>query len=241
MRWFAKSSVTHSRVSRPRSCQLAVESLEPRRVPTNASMFVAPLIVHSTESFMDFVINEYRNFLGRAPDLQGLNGWVQALTNGMSPEAVEAAFVSSSEYIFDHGNTAASFLFGLYHDLLGRAPDSAGFNNWLNMMAQGLTPAQVATFFATSVERQSIVVTEDYLLFLGRTPEGGAVTFWVNQLGHGLNRADVESMIVGSTEFFLKQGDTNVGFITGAYQDVLGRTPGTDEINFWLNGMAQHP
>src|SRR5262249_48249501 len=155
-------------------------------------------IVHSTENFINFVTNEYTTLLGRLPDVQGLNVFVQALTNGMSPEAVEAAFVSSPEYIMDQGNTASGFLTGLYRDLLGRIPDVNGFNGWLRALANGFTAPQVAMFFATSVERQSIVVTQDYLGFLGRVPEAGAVTFWVNQLNHGLNRADVESMFVGS-------------------------------------------
>jgi hypothetical protein len=214
--------------------------LETRALPTTASLFAATLITHSAESYADFVANEYLTLLGRAPDMQGMNAWVAALSNGMSPEAVEAAFVASPEYIINHGNTNSGFLIGLYRDLLGRAPDVMGFNNWMMMMANGMSAAQVAMLFATSQERQSIVVTQDYLSFLGRAPEAGAVSFWVSQLSHGLNRADVESMIVGSNEFFLRQGNTNVNFIVAAYQDVLARTPQMSEINLWLTIMAQH-
>jgi hypothetical protein len=160
------------------------------------------------------------------------------MLNGMTPEAVEAAFVASPEYILDHGNTSAGFLTGLYRDLLGRAPDTMGFNSWMTLLARGVTPLQVALSFAKSPERQSIVVTQDYLMFLGRTPERMAVTFWVNQLATGMNRADVESRIIGSDEFFLRQGGTNTTFVIAVYQDVLGRTPSMNEINFWLNIMA---
>jgi hypothetical protein len=227
-------------VRRAPSYRPSLESLEARDVPTSGSAFATTLIVHSTENLVDFVTNEYAILLGRQPDAQGLAGFVQALANGMSPEAVEAVFVSSPEYIFDHGNTRGGFLTGLYQDLLGRAPDVNGFNGWLTRLAAGFTVQQVALLFATSAERQSIVVTQDYLGFLGRVPESGAVTFWVNQLNHGLNRADVASLIVGSDEFFQRQGNTNVNFVVGAFQTVLGRAPQVNEITFFLNIIAQH-
>jgi hypothetical protein len=236
----SSSSVTTSRPARTHRYRPALEPLETREVPTSGSAFAATLIVHSTENLVDFVTNEYATLLGRRPDAQGLNGFVQALANGMSPEAVEAAFVSSPEYIFDQGNTASGFLTGLYRDLLGRTPDVNGFNGWLSMLANGVTVRQVSLLFATSAERQAIIVTQDYLGFLGRVPESGAVTFWVNQLSHGLNRADVASLIVGSNEFFQRQGNTNVNFIIGAFQTVLGRMPQTGEINVFLNIIAQH-
>src|SRR5262249_13367175 len=157
--------------------RLALEPLETREVLSTGSAFAASLIVHSTENLVDFVTNEFANLLGRAPDAPGVNAFVQALANGMSPEAVESAFVSSPEYVADHGNTAAGFLIGLYRDLLGRTPDITGFNGWMSALARGVTVRQVAMLFVTSVERQSIVVTQDYLVFLGRVPEAGAVTF----------------------------------------------------------------
>jgi hypothetical protein len=241
MKWFRRKSRGAAPQAGQRSYRPEIEALEARRVPTNGSAFAANLIVHSTENFADFVTNEYIILLRRLPDIQGLNSWVQALTNGMRPEAVEAAFVASPEYILDHGNTSSGFLVGLYNDLLGRAPDMAGFNNWMNMLARGLSPTQVAMFFATSAEREAIVVTRDYLTLLGRTPEAGAVAFWVSRLNSGLNRADVESQIVGSNEFFQRQGGTDVDFVVGTYQLVLGRTPRMDEVNFWLTVIAQHP
>src|SRR5262249_44522294 len=145
-----------------------------------STLAVASGIVHSTENFDNFVISEYATLLGRAPDVGGFNVWVGQLQNGMSPEAGEAGFVSSAEYILDHGNNASQWLTGLYNDLLGRAPDVGGFNNWLNALAGGMTPGQVAQAFATSIERESIVIRQDYLDFLGRVPSSPEVGFWLN-------------------------------------------------------------
>ena len=159
MTWFQKKANVPATAGRPCTAGLAVEQLETRDLLSAATLAVASGIVHSTENFDNFVIGEYATLLGRAPDIGGFNAWVGQLQNGVSPEAVEAGFVSSAEYILDHGNNAAQWLTGLYNDLLGRAPDAGGFNNWLNALAGGMSPSQVAQLFATSTERESILIS----------------------------------------------------------------------------------
>jgi hypothetical protein len=215
----------------------SLEVLETRDLLTSGSLFVATQIVHSLEHDQDFVTGEYLRFLGRAPDASGFNTWVGALAQGMAPETVEAGFVSSPEYILNHGTTNANWLTSLYHDLLGRAPDTNGLNGWLNALANGTTPSQVALAFSTGQERETIVITQDYLSFLQRVPEAGAVSYWLGQFQQGNNRADVASKIVGSDEFFILQGSDNTNFIIAAYQDTLLRNPTTAEISFWLQFM----
>src|SRR2546423_1608772 len=80
-------------------------------------------------------------------------------------------------------------------------------------LAAGAPPFQVAFSFATSLERDALVITDDYQLFLGRQPEPGAVAFWQGQLQAGLNLADLETRIAGSDEFYARSGNTARGFI----------------------------
>jgi hypothetical protein len=237
MRWWRWWSRGKVRAPGHGVSRLALEPLEMRDLLTNGSLFVATQIVHSLEHYEDFVTAEYVRFLGRAPDAIGFQNWVGALVQGMAPETVEAGFVASPEYFLDHGNNNTDWLTGLYFDLLSRAPDSGGLNGWLNAMAGGTTPTQVALAFSFGQERQTIVITQDYLFFLQRAPEAGAISYWLGQLQQGDNRADVASKIVGSDEFFIRQGSDNTNFIIAAYQDVLQRTPTVSEISFWLQFM----
>jgi hypothetical protein len=224
---------------RPRSVSLAVEELESRDLLSPATLAVASAIVHSPESLGDFVADEYNRFLKRSPDASGFQNWVGQLQNGTDPAVVEAAFVASGEYLTAHGNDFRLWLTSLYQDLFGRDPDAAGLSNWLSVLAAGRHPQEVALGFTTSRERQGLVITDDYARFLGRSPEPGAVDGWLNVEAQGNDRAEVASGIVASDEFFAAHSGTPLGFIVGAYQAVLGRTPSTQEVNGWLTVYNQ--
>jgi hypothetical protein len=224
--------------ARVHSARPALEALETRAVPSAATFNVASEIVNSPENFADFVTGEYLRFLRRPPDAGGLNFFVAGMEQGLSPEAVEADFLSSTEYILDHGNNAGTWLTGLYNDLLGRTPDVAGFNSWLGQLAAGATPFQVAAGFTTSVERETIVIREDYAALLGRAPDAAGLNTWLSALQNGSSRAFVASAIIGSNEFFQRNGNTNVNFVVAAFVDVLGRTPSSAELALFLGQLG---
>jgi len=232
MAWFKGRSNSRQR---PQTSTPAVERLETRDVPSAAQFAVASAIVHSQENFNDFVTFEYNHLLRRAPDPNGLNHWVFEMQTGMSPEQVEAGFASSPEYLLDHGNDPAVFVNGLYNDLLGRAPDSAGFNDWLARLQTGSSAFAVALGFARSPERQTMVIRQDYADFLGRLARSDEIAAWLSVFQQGANRADVATGFVNSDEFFADAGRNASTFIVHAYQDVLARTPAQNEVNFWLN------
>jgi hypothetical protein len=221
-----------------RSVPPRVEELERRLVLNRAA--VASGIVHSTESFVDLLISDYAQFLGRASDPAGLNNLLFQLQQGQGEGVVEAEFVASTEYIFDHGNTSAGFVLGLYHDLLGRTPSLNELNFWLGQLQAGSSPLQVALGFTLSTERETIIINHDYFILLGRAPDAGGLNFWLSRFQQGFNRDDVASSIIASTEFFLDHGSNNVAFIAAVYQDVLLRTPGNGELAFWLS-IANQP
>ena len=90
--------------------------------------------------------------LARTPDGGGLNYWISSMQNGLSEESLESNFLGSAEYIANHGGTGQAWVAGMYRDLLGRDADDAGVQYWLNKLATGTTPEQVAYGFAVSPE-----------------------------------------------------------------------------------------
>src|SRR5262249_43699058 len=93
----------------------------------------------------------YTTFLHRAADAAGRAVWVQALESGWSEEAVALAFLTSPEYQQAHPDPD-SFVRGLYGDVLGRAADQAGFDDWVTQLQTGGSRAQVAQGFEQSAE-----------------------------------------------------------------------------------------
>jgi|GEM_PF-1277199 len=234
---------TWVRKDRPRAAyrkvsHLAVEQLETRNLLSAASLSVATRIVGSVEYEQDFVTKDYTTLLHRAPDTAGLAAWVNSLQHGVAPEQVDAGLAASPEYVALHGGIGSSWLGALYHDFLGRDATTAEINAWNSKLSSGASPSSVAFTIATSPEREALLITGLYQNLLGRAPESGVIASWENQLQHGLTQAGLTADIAGSDEFYANSGNTDQGFITAAYQKLLGRTPLDAEIASWLSVLS---
>jgi hypothetical protein len=217
--------------------RLSLEELEPRSVPSAVTFRVASEIVRSQESISDFVQGEYRGFLHRTQDTAGFNFFVGRLQAGVAPEAIDAAFVSSTEYIGLHGGVAGGWVPAMYLDLLGRVPSAAEIDFWVVAVARGASTFQVGLAISTSVERDIVNVAIDYAELLNRAPDAAGLSFFVTALRSGANRFDLATAIIGSTEYFVGHGNTNTGFLNAAFLNVLGRTPNNTEATFFLNQL----
>src|SRR5262249_48960785 len=94
----------------------------------------------------------YATYLHRAADALGRAYWVRALLGGMSEEQVAAGFLTSEEYGLAHASPTA-YLFGLYADVLGRAPDPDGLDAWQTAAQGGLSREGLAVGFLESREK----------------------------------------------------------------------------------------
>ncbi len=125
---------------------------------TLTAQAVTAYIETSTEAvnFVDPVARLYQGFFDRAPDAPGLQGWVNAIRAGTITLAqIANGFVGSVEFqsIFGTNPDPTTFVTALYHNVLGRAPDTPGLTGWVNALASGqLSFAQVALGFTESPE-----------------------------------------------------------------------------------------
>jgi hypothetical protein len=238
---FLKSLRTSSRASAKATPRLAVEELESRQLLSASPYPIAFAMTHSPEYYQNFITSAYQNYLGRQPEPGGLNNWVGAMQAGLTDEQLEACFISSPEYIQNHGGTGAAWVEGLYHDILGRAPDPVGLRSWLGALAAGVTPYQIADDFAASPEREGLRVIADYENYLGRYPTPVEVAGWVNAFLQGVSNENVVAGIVGSTESYTRTGGTvdPALWLRGAYRHVLGGTPSEGEVSSWIGNSPR--
>lgn len=111
----------------------------------------------------------YRDVLGRGPDGPGLAYWVGRLGSGSSVAILTRQFFQSSEYqalasqgqaptatyssVLADASAAgrrSAMVATLYREVLGRAPDPAGYGGYLDRLASGASPAQVANLMANA-------------------------------------------------------------------------------------------
>jgi hypothetical protein len=103
----------------------------------------------------------YQAAFNRVPDAGGLGYWIKAADNGASLQSIAAEFAKSGEFTTMYGANPsnADFLDKLYHNVLHRAGDTAGFNWWLDILDRhATTQANVLAEFGESAENQAALI-----------------------------------------------------------------------------------
>ena len=212
------------------------------------------------DSFGAAVHRLYLATLGRAADAPGLGAWAAALESGaISMEDAAAGFTGSAEFTGRYGAPdAAGFVALLYQNVLGRAPDAAGFSHWTGGLDTGaLTRQEVVLGFSDSAEFKSktapdladglwaldpaaVDVVRVYLTTLDRLPDAGGLAHWTDaRKSGGVTVRQLEAAFIGSAEFGAKHGGatTDAGFVDLLYRNVLDRGADADGLAHWVGGL----
>jgi hypothetical protein len=83
--------------------------------------------------YRQMVESWYALYLNRAPDPTGVRDFVNRLNRGASPEEVQASIIGSDEYYRLHGSRPASWIAGMYADVLDRSARPDEIRHWLGM------------------------------------------------------------------------------------------------------------
>jgi hypothetical protein len=205
----------------------------------------------------------YGTTLDRVPDPGGLKHWVTGLESGsLTLQQAADGFTSSPEFQSKYGNLDnAGFVDLLYDNVLGRDPDPAGFQNWLNAMANGMNRSEVVLAFSEAPENieltrpaveQGIWVRDDqaamvarlYDTTLDRLPDAQGLNTWVNAIKDGMTSQQAANGFTGSPEFQQKYGSLDdTAFVQQLYRNVLDREGEASGIETWkgalLGGMSR--
>ena len=125
------------------------------------------------------------------------------------------------------------FVRELYRVVLGRDADAAGRNHWVGFLLAGIPRDAVVRGFWESAEHRGIQVDGMYRVYLGRDADAAGRAGWVDQLMRGMSELQLAAAFIGSEEYRLTHPDA-FRFVTGLYDDVLGRTPDPVGLDGWL-------
>lgn len=105
----------------------------------------------------------YKAAFNRTPDPSGLGYWIKQVDVGMGMAEVAARFIDSPEFraLYGQNPSNADFLSKVYSNVLGRAPDQAGYAWWLNQLNTNpeKTRHKVLADFSESQENKDSVAT----------------------------------------------------------------------------------
>jgi uncharacterized delta-60 repeat protein len=209
---------------------------------------VVAAIQASQEYEMRLVSNTYSTFLGRSagPDEAKLwFGLLSATPVAGTPSPIEQfdiAILTSGEYFQKHGNSTQGWVDSLYRTLLGRPPDTGGYDGALLGVLNSYAALRqgVAAALVGSSEYQTNLVAGYYTHFLKRAGSADEIAGWVRQLQAGATDEQVIGAIVSSGEYFQRASGNNASWLNQIYQDLLGRSRDPNDLGFLnaLNGGA---
>lgn len=107
------------------------------------------------------VYRVYQAAFDRKPDAAGVGFWLSQMDNGVSLRDVANGFIQSDEFAALYGGknpTADAFVTKLYNNVLHRAPEQAGYDFWVKVVAGGTDRAEVLAAFSESPENQAQVI-----------------------------------------------------------------------------------
>lgn len=81
----------------------------------------------------------YVAYFNRAPDAAGLLFWGSRLAEGKPLKEIARDFFDQPETqaLYGQETDLPNFVTSVYHNVLGRAPDQAGFDHWMNKLTAG--------------------------------------------------------------------------------------------------------
>lgn len=115
---------------------------------------------HQSQSNVEnFVKRFYETVLGRTAEPAGRNDWVGRLATGVAAGAdVAQGFIFSQEFT-NRQLDDASYVEVLYRAFFNRAPDEAGYSDWLQQLGRGVDRAAVLDGFIYSQEFKNLCAT----------------------------------------------------------------------------------
>ena len=203
---------------------------------TNPEVKDNDIFINTPKSWRLFVMQQYRDFLGREGDVAGIQGWVDLLTNGTLTRAqVIQSFFNSPEF-----QQFGAPIVRLYLAYFLRIPDYAGQLGWTSVLRGGTSLDTISQQFALSPEfvltygslNNTQFITLVYQNVLNRTPSQAEVDAWVALLNQGAPRGQVMAGFSESPEF--KQQSANKVFVVMMYVGMLRREPEQAGFDGWL-------
>jgi len=158
--------------------------------------------IYNREEQLAYQVDQiYRTFLKRPADAAGLTFWADQLRRGLSPEWMIGLLVSANEYQSSRLSNA-SYIKGLYNDLLCREPTSADIAFWSNVLSGGRSRFDLAFQFASSPEAYTRAVKDVFVQYLHREATPADVNHWVNLLvTRKVSVSRMAILLIASTEF----------------------------------------
>ena len=208
--------------------------------------------VNAIDTTEFFVRQQYLDFLGREPDPQGFNGWVNTIRNCAAGDAsCDRVHVSESFFKSNEFQARGYFVYRFYSTAFGQKPDFAQFTPDMGRVSGFLTDDQLEaakTQFANDFTTRAAFVNQYGLLnnsqYVDALAQTAGVTLsnrqaLIDSLNAGtMTRARALRQIAESGEVYAKY--YNQAFVVMEYFGYLKRDPDA-AYTVWIDVLNANP
>ena len=128
----------------------------------------------------------------------------------------------------------------LYRVFLDRVPEAPALAAWSGALESRLiTVGQMAEGILRSPEHADRSVSGAYREFLGRSADSAGLAAHASALELGVSPERVDASILGSDEYFARQGSGNIPYVQALYRDVLGREADSAGLEAHVAALAR--
>ncbi len=231
----------------------------------DAEAMIAVEACDNAKTTYGFVTRLYQLVLGRMPDIEGRDYYINLLNTGKRTGAeVAIDFIGSKEFV-NQNITDPQYIDILYRTFMGREPDAEGKQYWISFLENGMSRFYVADCFCGSAEFQAIchgcgiesgrinltenrdrnegltgLIARQYTKALGRSFDVEGLNYWTGVILNG-EFAVLDVVTTGffhSKEFQNKQL-SDKEFVDVLYQTFFDREYDAEGMQYWLNEMQQ--
>jgi hypothetical protein len=128
----------------------------------------------------------------------------------------------------------------LYRVFLDRVPEAPALAAWSGALeSRRITVGQMAEGILRSPEHADRSVGGAYREFLGRSADSAGLAAHASALELGVSPERVDASILGSNEYFARQGSGNIPYVQALYRDVLGREADSAGLEAHVAALAR--
>lgn len=211
--------------------------------------------VTSTLSLFTNDVDVERDTLRATITRQPAKGTVTILANGNFQFTPAPGFSGTDqfEYQVSDGNSTSNtatvklisqdaiLVQKLYQQVLGRAPENAGWQYWTSRITAGTASlGNVASGIFESPERLDPIINQMYRDYLVRGVDQAGLSYWRGIWQRDGGPENVIAGIVSSAEFFRSAGNSNVNWVAQVYVRLLRRPPDTLGLSYWASQLESN-